>query len=403
MPSPSKNYLLKAGLAAVITISGATIPGCNDFFNTDQIKIDAQKIVEDANDLRNIFSQYSGITVQDHPPRSANNTLVREPDNTYTLYYQVDFTDVALLEKLLKEQLQDPNNPTKSDIKVSTDLDNHKMAIAMKDNTKLSKLGDLLHQFDRMPQQVWFDFGIYLEYGNKTQDLASKVGLRLSSEGREFAAGTLDSILPGQSTRVSARADMGSRWGAEVNTDVFHMIAILDTLRAYGVVKQVVKTGMRLADGQKGVLSGEEKLPIDAYILADRVPVHTYNLVDVKSIAEITPTIYPNGSVKVSLRAGVGSAKRPEARVKFLVPVYDEVQIPNIHLLPNQPYLIAGKVNRMNIRYTKEDAILPFLKSKDSEDLTTRTWYTLTVTGVDQVDYSALQKPTWKTETRQPN
>ena len=128
--------------------------------------------------------------------------------------------------------------------------------------------------------------------------------------------------------------------------------------------------------------------------------VETYTLESVKSSFIGTAVIYDSGIINLSFSAGLGSAKRPEARVNFQVPVHDEVSSDGVYLKIGQPFLVAGKLNDMEIGLRRKDAILPWWPtSKDFERKVVRMWYEITPLSVVLYDYSTLEKPSFTYKT----
>lgn len=373
--------IVLASLATIIT-------GCGDFYKTDFIKDNTQEIIKTREDLIKRYQEESGVDIKTHPERKEMPVLTVNPDKTYTLFYRAEFTETAALEKIVKEQIKDAT--------VSTSPSINQLIINIKNESQISYLEELLNNSDRLPPQVLVKFSVSSDFGDKAQDYASELNMTISSLGKEFGAFTAESILPGAESRVRARASMGTKWGAEIDTDVFNMKAILDVLESHGYVKHLYQTTVLLLNNMKGGLTEEEKLPIPAYVLAGRDLVQTYNLESVKSFFEATPVIYDNGLVKLSFKAAIGSSKRPEAKVNFQVPVSDGISNDGVYLRIGQPFLVAGKVNDMEIGITRRDAMLPWPSSKDFERRKTRIWYEITPYIITQYDYSSLAKPHFK-------
>jgi hypothetical protein len=390
----TRNFF-RDSLASIILAGGVIVSGsgCGDLYETGFIKDTANKIINNRETLIQKYQKESGIDLIEHPERKEVPVLTKNPDSTYTLFYRTEFTDTTTLEKIVKEQLKDAT--------VSTSQGINQLIINLKNESQISYLEELLNNLDRLPPQVIVELDVYKEHGNLTQDIASEVDIRLSSQGRRFGASTVNSNLPGQATRVNARANMGTKWGVEVDTDVFDMTAILDVLESHGYVTHLYKTSMLLANHQKGILTGEEKLPIPSNVVAGRDIIQTYIMENVKSSAELTPVIYENGIVNLSIRASIGSAKRPEARVDFQVPSTDEMQLNNVYLRTGQRILIAGKASDMDIATLRKNGLFPWwpLLGKDREKIADRIWYGVTLRGVTYWDYKPLQKLSFELRT----
>ena len=375
-----RNYFLGATLASMISLTG-----CNGFFKTDFIKENAKHIIETQQSLEEKYKNESGIDFLKHPKRKEVPVLTLNEDNTYTLFYTAEFLDVSDLETIVKDQMKTAV--------VSKSLSNNQLAINLQKESSVSYLEELLGNFDRLPSQVLIKLDVYDEFGNMAQDFASELDLTIMSQGEEFGAITGNSVLPGASSRLNARATMGTRWGGSIETDAFKFKAILDVLESHGYVHHVYETSLLLSNGQTGTLSEEEKLPIPSYVLSGRDTIQTYTLEPVKSFFEATPIISENGLVKLSFKAGIGSSKRPEARVGFQVPVKEEIEINDVYLKIGQPFLVAGKTNEMEIGVVRKDAILPWPASKDFEKIKSRIWYEITPYNVIVYDCNELERP----------
>lgn len=387
--------MTKTLLRIILTIElAALVGGCGDFFKTGFIKDKSTEIINREEDLIKKYKEESNVELQKHPPRTEESFFTINEDNTYTLFYQVEFADTASLEKLVKEQVKDST--------ISSFPSTNQLVITIKNKSQLSYVEELLGNADRLPPQVLLRFSASSDYGDKAQDYASALNMRLQSTGGDLGAATADSILPGASERVRARADMGTVWGTEIDTSAFTMKATLDVLESYGYVQHLYQTDILLANGKKGNLSEDEKLPIPSYVLAGRDLVQTYSLESVKSSFEGTAIIYDSGIIHLSFKAGLGSAKRPEARVNFQVPVHDEVSSEGVYLKIGQPFLVAGKLNDIEVGIRRKDAILPWWPtSKDYERKVVRMWYEITPLSVVIYDYSTLEKPSFKYKTLQ--
>lgn len=388
-----KKMAYKTSLRIILAILLAVmVGGCGDFFKTDFIKDKSTEIIQRQEDLVKKYKEESGVELQAHPPRKEESFFTVNEDNTYTLFYQVEFADTSSLEKLVKEQLKDAT--------ISSFPSNNQLVINLKNQLQLSYLEALLGNADRLPPQVLLRFSASSDFGDKAQDYASALNMRLQTTGGDLGAVTSNSILPGAAARLRARADMGSVWGTEIDTSAFTLKATLDVLESYGYVQHLYQTDILLSNGKKGSLSEDEKLPIPSYVLAGRDLVQTYSLETVKSSFEGNAVIYDSGIINLSFKAGLGSAKRPEARVSFQVPVHDEVSSEGVYLKIGQPFLVAGKLNDMEIGIRRKDAILPWWPtSKDYERKVVRMWYEITPLSVVLYDYSSLQKPSFKYKT----
>jgi len=310
------------------------------------------------------------------------------------LFYQVEFADTASLEKLVKEQIKDAS--------ISAFPSINQLVVNLKNKSQLSYLEELLRNADKLPPQVLLRFSASSDFGDKTQDYASQLNMRIHTTSGDIGAVTSDSILPGASERLRARANMGTTLGTEIDTSAFTLKAALDVLESYGYVQHLYQTDILLSNGKKGSLGDDEKLPIPSYVLAGRDIVQTYTLETVKSSFEGTAVIYDSGIINLSFKAGLGSAKRPEARVNFQVPVHDEVSSEGVYLKIGQPFLVAGKLNDLEIGIRRRDAILPWWPTgKDYERKVVRMWYEITPLSVILYDYSSLEKPSFKYKTLQ--
>ena len=383
------NYINKLGLRITFTIAVAALAGgCGDFFRTDFIKDKSTEIINRQEDLIKKYKDESAVELQIHPPRQEESFFTINEDGTYTLFYRVEFADTAALEKLVKEQVKDAT--------ISSSPSINQLVVTLKNKSQLSYLEELLGNSDRLPPQVLLRFSASSDFGDKAQDYASTLNMSLQTTGGDFGAVTADSILPGASTRIRARGDMGSVWGTELDTSAFTMKATLDVLESYGFVQHLYQTDILLSNGKKGSLSEDEKLPIPSYVLKGNDLVQTYTLESVKSNFEGTAVIYDSGIINLSFQAGLGSAKRPEARVDFQVPVHDEVSSEGVYLKIGQPFLVAGKLNDMEVGTRRKDAILPWWPtSKDYEKRVVRMWYEITPLSVVLYDYSSLEKPSF--------
>jgi hypothetical protein len=385
--------LLRTFLAGITAELAMVVGGCGDFFRTDFIKEKASEIISREDDLIKKYKEESGIELQTHPQRKLESFFTIDENNTYTLYYQVEFVDIASLEKLLKEQYKDATISSLPGI--------NQLVVNIKNKAQLSSLEELLGNSDRLPPQVLLRFSASSDFGDKAQDYASQLNMRLETTGGDLGAITSDSILPGASERLRARANMGTTWGTEIDTSAFTMKAALDVLESYGYVQHLYQTNILLSNGKKGGLSEEEKLPIPSYVLAGRDIVQTYVLEPVKSNFEGMAIIYDSGMVNLTFKASLGSAKRPEARkADFQVPVHDEILSEGVYLRIGQPFLVAGKLNDMEIGIRRRDTILPWWPTgKDYEKRVVRMWYEITPLSVILYDYSSLTKPSFKYKT----
>ena len=384
-------FLLRTILAAGLAV---LVGGCGEFFKTSFIKDKSTEIINRQDELIKKYREESGIELKTHPQRKEESFFTVNEDNTYTLFYQVEFADTVSLEKLVKEQIKDAS--------ISAFPSINQLVVNLKNKSQLSYLEELLGNADRLPPQVLLRFSASSDFGDKAQDYASVLNMRLQTTSGDLGAITSDSILPGASERLRARADMGTIWGTEIDTSAFTLKAALDVLESYGYVQHLYQTDILLSNGKKGNLSEDEKLPIPSYVLAGRDIVQTYTLETVKSSFEGTAVIYDSGIINLSFKAGLGSAKRPEARVNFQVPVHDEVSSDGVYLKIGQPFLVAGKLNDLEIGIRRRDAILPWWPTgKDYEKRVVRMWYEVTPLSVTLYDYSSLEKPSFKYKTLQ--
>lgn len=379
--------VLGTGLAVLVG-------SCGDFYQTGFIKDKATEIINRQEELIKKYREESGIDLQKHPERKEESFFTVNEDGTFTLFYNSEFAGTADLEKLVKEQVKDSV--------ISSLPSTNQLIITVKNKNQLSYLEELLGNSDHLPPQVLLRFSTSCDFGDKAQDYASELSMRISSQGEQFGAITGESKLPGASERLRARATMGTRWGAEIDTSVFDMKAVLDVLESYGYVQHVYQTDILLSNGKKGSLSDEEKLPIPSYVLVGINSVQTWTLEPVKSNFEGTAIIYDSGLVNLAYKAGLGSAKRPEAKVNFQVPVHDEVSNEGVYLKIGQPFLVAGKLNDMEIGTRRKEAILPWPTSKDYEKRVVRIWYEMTPLKVTLYDYSSLARPSFKFKTLKP-
>ena len=390
-----KKATYKISLRIILAIWLAwLVGGCGDFYKTNFIKDKATEIINRQEELVKKYKEESGVELKTHPQRKEESYFTINEDKTYTLFYNVEFADTASLAKLVKEQVKDAS--------VSSSPSINQLVINIKNKSQLSYLEELLGNADRLPPQVLLRFSASSDFGDKAQDYASKLEMSLQTTGGDYGAVTSDSILPGASERLRARANMGTTWGTEIDTSAFTMKATLDVLESYGYVQHLYQTDILLSNGRKGNLSEDEKLPIPSYVLAGRDLVQTYTLESVKSNFEGTAVIYDSGIINLSFKAGLGSAKRPEAKVDFQVPVHDEVSSEGVYLKIGQPFLVAGKLNDMEIGIRRRDAILPWWPTgKDYERRVVRMWYEITPLSVVLYDYSSLEKPSFKYKTLQ--
>lgn len=374
----------------VLALGTTVITGCTDFFKTDFIKLNTEEIINTRENLIEKYKKESKVDLRKHPKREYESYYTKRQDDAYTLFYRVEFADIATLEKIVKEQARD--------VILSTYPSINQMFITFKDEKQIIDLEELLYNADRLPPQVLVKFTVSMDYGDLVQDYASQFNMVISSKGSEFGAISADSKLPGAEARVRARASMFTKWGAEVDTDVFNMKAILDVLESYGYVRHVYQTTILLSNNVKGGVGGEEKIPVPAWVLAGQNVVKTFDMLDVKSSFEGTGVVYDE-LVRLAYKAMTGSAKRPEARVDFQIPVHDEVFSEGVYLMIGQPFLVAGKLTNMETGIQRKDALLPWPSSKDFEKQVIRIWYEITPYQVILYDYTSLVRPHFELKT----
>lgn len=409
----SRREVLEKGFALGLVGAISGIGGCGEFFKTDEIIKNANeiidtrddfinKIVESRNKLIIDYLEESGTKELKHPQRKKDSLVRVNEDGTYTLTYEVEFGDTVSLKTLLDEQLNGFKDEEKKAI-ASSLPDTNQLMITVKERKDLSRLEAILGDADHFPSQILLNFRATADFGDKAQDYASELSMELRTEGGDFGAITDNAKFPGGLERIRTRIDMGAIWGAQMDTALFDLKAILNVLETWGYARNIFETYILLSNGKEGSLSGEEKLPIPEQILAGVTPVVTQKMESIKSDFKGTATVY-NDLVKLTATAGVGNAKRPDIkRADFLVPARDEVSCKDILLPIGIPYIIGGKLIEMEIGVNRRDSILKWLSgSKDYEKRLTRILYEITPYQVVNWDTSELRRPKFKYEVLKP-
>ncbi len=408
-------------LRGTVAAGALMVSGCGDFFKTDDIiknaneiidtrKEFADKIVDSREDFVNKiienrkklilnYVEESGTKELDHLPRK-KESLVRANDNgTYTLTYRVEFADTASLKTLVDDQLNGLLKKEEKKAIVTPLADTNELIITFKERSDLSQLEAILGDADHLPPQILLKFKATADFGDKAQDYASELNMELRTKGGDFGAITDNAKFPGGLERIRTRIDMGAIWGAQIDTSLFDLKAILNVLETWGYARNIFETYLLLSNGKEGSLSGWEKLPIPEQILAGVTPVVTQKMEDIKSDFKGNAKVYDE-IVRLTAIAGVGNAKRPDIkRSDFLVPARDEVSIQDVLLPIGIPYIIGGKLMEMEIGVYRRDSFLRWLSgSKDYEKRSTRILYEVTPCLVVNWNTSKLGRPIIKYE-----
>lgn len=362
---------MKTSLVSIVSSSVplTMISGCGgSFWKTDFIEQNTEEVFKRRESIEQRYKKDSGVEILKHPKKLKKPTITKNPDNTYTLFYECQFIEGSKLEKIVQEQVEGAT--------ISSASGTNQLIVKVKEESDISYLMKLLNKTDKMPSQVLLKLNIYNDYGDHTQDFATHLEFLRDKPGFTSSA-TAD--YPGASIRVKGREDIGTKYGFGYEDSTFTMKAILDVLESKGYVKHLYQTEMLLSNGEKGSLEGKETLPIPNWIVAGQTVVQTYELIDIRSFFEATPTIYEDGLVQLSFTAGIGSSKRPEGPIQWPVPVTDQVTISNVYLRVGQPFFVAGKVNELEVGVVRKDPILFFFpRGKDWEKRVSRVYYEVT-------------------------
>jgi hypothetical protein len=358
----------RKGLIGIVLGSCVLFGGCSgEFWKTDFIEQNMKKVFEKRQNIEDTYRRESGVQVIKHPKKDVEPMITRNADNTYTLFYKCQFVDTSKLEKILKEQVPS--------CVISVADSSNQLIIKFPSEAQIDYVRGLLYNSDRMPSQVLLKLSIYNDYGDHTRDFATHLDILKGAPG--FTSETTANY-PGASIRGKDRENMGTKYGIGFENKNFTIKAILDVLESMGYVQQVYQTTMLLPNKEKGNLEEEETLPIPTYVVAGQNVVQTYKLESIKSFFEATPTIYDNGTLKLTFRAGIGSSKRPEGPIQWPVPVKDQVEIANVYLKVGQPFIVAGKANQLEMGVKRKDPMTSLLGGKDWERRVSRVWYEVT-------------------------
>jgi len=395
-----RGFLKTSGAAGLaMLVGGGLVGGCNsEFYRTDFIRKKADEIIKTRDELIRKYLEESGTKELEHPKRKKESWVRVNEDQTYTLTYEVEFADTASLKTLVEEQINGPKKEAEKKALISALPDTNKLIITIKERTDLSRLETILGDADQLPPQILLKFSATADFGDRAQDYATELSMEFKTTGGDLGAITDNAQFPGAAERVRTRVDMGARWGAQIDTSVFDMKAVLDTLESWGYARHVFETYILLSNGQEGALSGEEKLPIPEQVLQGLNSVITQKLELSKS--ESKATAFVRGEmVDLSLTATVSSSKRPDIRKPdFLVPVSDTISIKHVYAPMRVPIIIGGKLIEMEVGMLRRDALLRGLSSsKDYEKSLTRVYYEITPYGV--VKYGKPDRLTFKYET----
>ncbi len=405
----SRRRFLEKGLATGVATGLVGLGGCSEFYRTDQIRKTAEeltkegdgfgdeivdkrrmfldKIIESDEELVKKTKEYkkelirefleSGTKELPHLPRNNEALVSVIGDGSYTVTYEAEFTSSASIKTALEEQLKDSSKDPK--VKVTNPVNSRQLIITTRDQYDIQRTGVILGSIDRLPPQILLKFKATADFGDKAQNLATKLQLELRTDTGDLGLINDNAKFLGAEERIRAAADMGAVWGGQVGTSLFDMKAMIKTMETWGYSRNIFETYLLLADGREGSLSGTEKLPIPEQVLQGLNSVITQKMEDIKSDFKGTAT-KRNMLVELTAIAGVGNAKRPDIkRPDFLVPARDEVSIQGVYLPMGIPYIIGGKLTEMEIGVYRRDPILQFLSgSKDSEKRRTRIRYEMT-------------------------
>jgi len=407
----SRRVVLKKGLSAGLSaIVGGLLGGCeSDFYRTDKIRKTAEELIQEGDgfgnqivDERRIFLDkiiesdkelvkktlkykrrlideflVSGNKDLPHPQRNNEAVVSVIGDGSYTVAYEPEFVSSASIKSALEEQLKEASKDPKA--KVTNPQNSRQVLITTRDQYDLQRLGVILGSIDRLPPQILLRFKATADFGDKAQDLATKLEFQLRTDSGDLGAVTDKAKFPGAEERLRAAADMGAVLGGQVGTSLFDATAMVKTMETWGYSKNIFETYLLLADGREGSLTGQEKLPIPEQVLQGLNAVVTQKMEDIKSFYKGTAT-KRNNLVELTATVGVGNAKRPDIkRPDFLVPASDEVSIQGIYLPFGVPYKIGGKLMEWEIGVYRRDPIFGwFSKSKDYEKRRTKVIYEVT-------------------------
>lgn len=388
-----KNKITQYTLASLLTIGSFSCNVSPDYWKTDFISDTSKQILEAEKNLTEKYTKEYGIEIKDSPSPVESPIITENKDSSYTLFYKTHFTKPSSLETIIKQQI--PGGV------ISKNEETNQLIVNVKGESDIEYLTEIINKTDKMPSQTILELVIRTEYGDWTQDFAKAFNFQIGDLNGNVSEVLGDAVYPGASTRSPARDNMGSRYGININNSSVRLQATLDVLESLGFVKQVYRTTLTLSNNQKGSLQEEEKVPIPSYLVAGGTIVNTYNLEPVKSFFEVTPEIYDGGIIRLNLKAGLGSSKRPEGPSQFPVPIKDEVTLEGVYLRVGTPFIIAGKSNELELGVKRMDPIFTEPKSKDWERRTSRIWYEVTPHKI--IIYENTPKENQESKENEPN
>jgi len=298
------------------------------------------------------------------PPEIVEGTVAGNPDAK--LYYFCKYHSTGEIVNLLTNQflagLNDAEGKPLPGVpyNISQNPATEQIIVACPNRRYAEQVLAFLEQVDVPPLQVHIDCLVSEVYADHTMDWQTQLDIQNLFGGQVELTG----LMPGAALRDAARNTFGLEGGYIRQADQpGHLFsALVDMLVSRGYLKILMNPSLDVVNGKTATIRTIDQPPLDT---VSRVNSNTGEIAFRREYAnivdslEITPTVFPDGTISVRTKVTIGSKSTPEGVAQNPIVTQRQVYIEENRVRSGQSLVIGG------IRKTEQRSVVrgvPLLK-----------------------------------------
>jgi len=370
-------YIMAGGSPRRVRVAGACRMGlivlcCSvgaaadvDFFQAKPTELESMNTLRE---LKSVKPVIGGDLVKPEmylkPPEIVEGSVDGTPDAK--LYYFCRYHSTGDVVNMLSNQFIEGLNDAAGNpipgvpYNISQNPATEQIIVACPNREYAEQVLDFLQRVDMPPLQVRIDCLVSEVYADHTMDWQTRLDIE-NLFGEEI---TLSGLMPGAALRDAARSTFGQHAGYVRQADQpgHRFSAVVDMLVSRGYLKILMNPSLEVVNGNTAVLKTMDRQPLDR---VSKVNPNTGEVTFTREYAnivdslEITPNVYPDGTVGVTTKVVIGSISTPEGVAQTPIVTQREVHVEQNRVRSGQSLVIGG------IRKTEQRSVVrgvPLLK-----------------------------------------
>ncbi len=370
-------YIMAGGSPRRVRVAGACRMGlivlcCSvgavadvDFFQAKPTELESMNTLRE---LKSVKPVTGGDLVKPEmylkPPEIVEGSVDGTPDAK--LYYFCRYHSTGDVVNMLSNQFIEGLNDAAGNpipgvpYNISQNPATEQVIVACPNREYAEQVLDFLQRVDMPPLQVRIDCLVSEVYADHTMDWQTRLDIENLFGGKIALSG----LMPGAALRDAARSTFGQHAGYVRQADQpgHRFSAVVDMLVSRGYLKILMNPSLEVVNGKTAVIRTVDKPPLD---IVSKVNPSTGEITFRREYAnivdslEITPNVYPDGTVGVTTKVVIGSKSTPEGVAQTPIVTRREVYVEQNRVRSGQSLVIGG------IRKTEQRSVVrgvPLLK-----------------------------------------